>query len=221
LLLISSCRGFVVSEKRTRSICGPVLARRPTSAELIFSAAILSTSLFTAPSYADSASDTVSNAIQQLKDSSGDATKTFQAYENVAAIITEGAGVGGAVNAAGVQLERGYVADEDTTIYNPGLALLTETEKTKLVQAVIDARKSATDWNEDNELGFQFLREKLDPYHTIELGEYLKVMPFWSGIVYLGTLAIQQKSRDLFPIAYFLGVALVVGPAVGLVLAGP
>jgi hypothetical protein len=28
----------------------------------------------------------------------------------------------------GVQLDRGYIADEDTAIYNPGLTLLTESD---------------------------------------------------------------------------------------------
>ena len=68
----------------------------------------------------------------------------------------------------GIQLERGYVADEDTQVYNPGLSLLTESEKERLVDAVIDARKvglAKGQWSENNEFAFQFLREKLDPYH--------------------------------------------------------
>lgn len=68
----------------------------------------------------------------------------------------------------GIQLERGYVADEDTAVYNPGLSLLTESEKERLVDAVIDARKaglSKGQWSENNEFAFQFLRGKLDPFH--------------------------------------------------------
>ena len=52
----------------------------------------------------------------------------------------------------GVNLERGYVADEDTSIYNPGLSLLTESEKERLIEAIIDNRKGnmkAKTWNKD------------------------------------------------------------------------
>lgn len=46
----------------------------------------------------DYASDTVQEAVQSLKDSSGNAESTFKVYENIADIITEGKGVGGMVN---------------------------------------------------------------------------------------------------------------------------
>lgn len=48
------------------------------------------------------------------------------------------------LSTAGVALERGYVADKDTSVYNPGLALLTESEKERLVEAVGDARKEVS-----------------------------------------------------------------------------
>jgi hypothetical protein len=56
--------------------------------------------------------------------------------------------------AEGVQLNRGYIADEDTAIYNPGLSLLTESEKERLVEAVISSRKAglaAESWTNDNQ----------------------------------------------------------------------
>jgi hypothetical protein len=68
----------------------------------------------------------------------------------------------------GVQLDRGYISDEDTAIYNPGLTLLTESEKERLVEAITDARTSGqtlNTWNEDNQLAYEFLTEKLDPLH--------------------------------------------------------
>ena len=61
------------------------------------------------------------------------------------------------VTSEGVQLTRGYIADEDTSVYNPGLTLLTEGEKNQLVDAVVDARNvgiSKGQWNDNNELAF-------------------------------------------------------------------
>ena len=126
--------------------------------------------------------------------------------------------------AEGIQLERGYVADEDTTIYNPGLSLLTESEKERLVEAVIDARKAGLEgnqWSENNEYAFEFLRQKLDPFHTTELRGFLGIVPFYGAAIYLAVLAVQQLFRDGFQIAYLVGVAAFFLPIVGLVLAGP
>jgi hypothetical protein len=123
----------------------------------------------------------------------------------------------------GVQLDRGYVADEDTSIYNPGLTLLTESEKERLVEAVIDARKvglSTGQWSENNEFAFDFLREKLDPFHLVELSGYLKIVPFYAGVLYLGVLAVQQVSRSSFQIAYLVGVAAFFLPIFALIAAG-
>jgi hypothetical protein len=69
----------------------------------------------------------------------------------------------------GIQLDRGYIADEDTAIYNPGLSLLTESEKERLIEAVIESRKaglSKESWTENNQLAYEFLKEKLDPLHV-------------------------------------------------------
>ena len=65
----------------------------------------------------------------------------------------------------GVKLNEGFVADEDTTIYNPGLTLLTSSEKYRLVNAVVDNRQiglSTQHWSENNEYAFDFLKQKLD-----------------------------------------------------------
>jgi hypothetical protein len=124
----------------------------------------------------------------------------------------------------GIQLERGYVADEDTTVYNPGLSLLTESEKERLVEAVIDARKVGLEkgqWSENNEFAFQFLRQKLDPYHMTELGGFLKVVPFYAAFLYVGVLAVQQLARGAFQVAYLVGAAAFFLPIVALIAAGP
>jgi hypothetical protein len=121
-------------------------------------------------------------------------------------------------------LERGFIADEDTTIYNPGLALLTETEKERLVEAVISARKDGlakNQWSENNEFAFEFLRQSLDPFHTVELSGYLAVVPFYGALLYLVVLGVQQNLRDIFPVAYGVGVLAFFVPILALVAAGP
>ena len=124
----------------------------------------------------------------------------------------------------GVQLNRGYIADEDTSIYNPGLTLLTESEKERLVEAVVKARKAglnADSWNSDNQFAYEFLKDKLDPLHLVELKGYLSILPFYGAFVYLGVLAVQQFARNIFPIAYAVGAALIFVPMALLVVAGP
>lgn len=166
--------------------------------------------------------DTVGTAIQSLRDSGKDPSAVVKVYEDIAEIITEGKGVGGAINYQGIQLERGFIANEDTTLYNPGLSLLTETEKTQLVDAIIESRRTLADqWNVDTAAGFDFLREKLDPFHMYELSGYLSIVPFYGAAVYLAVLAVQQFARDLFPVAYIVGAVAIFGPVVALVLLGP
>jgi hypothetical protein len=169
-----------------------------------------------------SSADTVSAAIQSVRDSGNNVEALVKAYENIAEIITEGKGVGGAINYQGIRLDRGYIANEDTTLYNPGLTLLTESEKTRLVDAIVESRRVVGDlWNVDTGAGFDFLREKLDPLHMYELSGYLSILPFYGAAVYLAVLVVQQVARDLFPAAYIMGAVAVFAPAVALVLIGP
>lgn len=171
----------------------------------------------------DYASETVTAVVQQLKDTAGDEKGTFKTLEEVAAIITEGKGVGGSLSYSGVKLTSGYVADEDTTIYNPGLSLLTGSEKERLVDAIIQSRKtglSTNHWSEDNQYAFDFLKQKLDPLHMYELGGYLKILPFWGAALYLGALFVQQNSRGIFPLVYGLCALGVFGPVIVLVAFG-
>lgn len=46
----------------------------------------------------DYASETVTASVDSLKKAGSDAAETFKAFENIAAIITEGKGVGGSIN---------------------------------------------------------------------------------------------------------------------------
>lgn len=121
-------------------------------------------------------------------------------------------------------MDRGYIADEDTDIYNPGLSLLTESEKERLVEAVIDSRKaglSKNSWSENNQLAYEFLKEKLDPLHMVELKGYLGVIPLFGAVLYLAVLAVQQLARELFPTAYIAAAAAIFAPIALLVALGP
>mmetsp|Transcript_3544 Transcript_3544/g.8074 ORF Transcript_3544/g.8074 Transcript_3544/m.8074 type:complete len:246 (-) Transcript_3544:98-835(-) len=182
--------------------------------------------LLPAQAYApsDYASDIVQDAVTTLKQNRGNMEGTFQAYETIAEIITEGKGVGGMVNYKGVALDRGYVADEDTSVYNPGLTLLTESEKERLVEAVVGARKEGINkgkWDENIERAYAEVKGKLDPFHTYELRGFLGFAPYYGAILYLGVFAVQQFARGLFPVAYGLGVLAFFGPIIAIVAAGP
>jgi hypothetical protein len=180
--------------------------------------------------YNDFISEPVQIAIKAVQDANTNEA-LVRAYENIAEIITEGKGVGGSINFQGVQLDRGYVSDEDTSIYNPGLTLLTESEKTRLVDTVVESKKrqlvksGSTDgmnsWNNDLEAGYSFLRERLDPLHMYELRGYLSIVPIYGAVMYLVALAVQQLARDVFPIAYIVCAAAVFVPVIVLVLLGP
>lgn len=170
----------------------------------------------------DYAGDTVSSAVQMIQEASGNREKTFTAYQNIRDIITEGKGVGGSLSFSGVDIKRGEIADEDTTIYNPGLVLLTESEKNTLVEAIVQSRKvslntAETSWSETNESAYQFLKQKLDPFHLVEISGYLKILPFWAALVYLGNIFVQQNARGVFQASYLVSIALVFGPIVALV----
>ena len=123
----------------------------------------------------------------------------------------------------GVNLERGFVADEDTTIYNPGLSLLTESEKSGLVNAIIDNRKgnvASKTWNKENEYAFDSLKSRLDPLHMVELSPYLKAFPFLGGAMYLVALGVQQFARGIFEGGYIVSVLVVFIPVIALILYG-
>lgn len=171
----------------------------------------------------DYASETVTTAVQGLKSSSGDLDKSFSVFEDIAAIIAEGRGVGGSVSYTGVNLERGFISDEDTTIYNPGLSLLTESEKERIVDALVDNRNvglQKSSWSENNEAAFNQLKQNLDPLHIHELKGYLGILPYYGAVIYLAVLFVQQNIRSIFPTAYVVGVVAIFGPALALIAFG-
>ena len=100
-------------DQQTSLIANPLAAESTTTKQIIqpqtaakglavgFALAI-STATTTLPANAyipsDYASETVQTAIKDLKAASGNAKQTFDVYEGIAAIITEGKGVGGQIN---------------------------------------------------------------------------------------------------------------------------
>lgn len=120
-------------------------------------------------------------------------------------------------------MNRGYIADEDTAIYNAGLSLLTESEKESLVEAVMHSRKAGltkNSWTKNNQLAYVFIKEKLDPLRMVELKGYLGVFPIFGCVLYLAVLAGQQLARELFPTAYISAAAAIFAPIALLVALG-
>ena len=199
-----------------------------TAAAASLGLALTTGPLATQPAFAyeesDYASETVTNVVAQLKSTAGDTQGSFNTLEDVAKIITEGKGVGGTLTYDGVKLNEGFIADEDTTIYNPGLSLLTSSEKERLVDAIIQNRKvglSTQHWSENNEYAFDFLKQKLDPLHMHELEGYLGILPFYGAALYLVALFFQRNARGIFPLVYGLCALGVFGPVFLLVANGP
>eukprot|EP00980_Cylindrotheca_fusiformis_P008133 scaffold1727_cov133-Cylindrotheca_fusiformis.AAC.36 len=227
------CDGFASPSARTQPVPSTQLNVASRKVENALASSLLAASLAISASHplpaqayseSDYASETVQEVIATLKKNQGNVDGTFQAFETMAEIISEGKGVGGMVNYKGIQLERGYIADEDTSIYNPGLSLLTESEKERLVAAAADSRRAGItqgQWDENIENAFQELRGKLDPFHMTELSGFLQFVPVYGAILYLAVLAVQQFLRDLFPIAYGVGILAFLIPIFGLVAAGP
>ena len=222
--LFLEARGDSDVTSETQASTSSHFARNIVASAALASAVAFSDGPANAYDPSDYASETVTAAVTSLKEAEGDVSKSFQAFEEIAAIIAEGKGIGGSVNYNGVQLERGYIADEDTTIYNPGLTLLTESEKDRLVEALVKNRKVGLEknaWSNDNELGFTELKSKLDPLFMWELRGYLKILPFYGAAVYLATFFVQQNLRQVFPAAYIIGAIAVFAPIAGLIAAGP
>jgi hypothetical protein len=127
----------------------------------------------------------------------------------------------------GVKLGDGIaIADEDTTIYNPGLTLLTFTEKSRLVDAIVDNRrvglsKGQDGWSVANEQAYRYMKSLLDPLHMHELVGYLGILPYYGAILYLVALFVQRNARDVFPLVYGLCALGVFLPVLVLVASGP
>lgn len=103
------------------------------------------------------------------------------------------------------------------------MSLLTESEKSSLINAILDNRKAniaSNTWNQDNEYAFDFLKTRLDPLHMVELSSYLKVLPFLGGAMYLAVLGVQQFARGIFEVAYVVSALVVFVPIFVLIAAG-
>ncbi|CAM9143166.1 unnamed protein product [Pylaiella littoralis] len=104
-------------------------------------------------------------------------------------------------------------ADEDGVLENP---FATES----IVKGLIDKRRAGGEaWDSNTETAFGILKRKLDPFNVVLLRPYLKIAPFLGGAYYLAVFFVQQKFRGFFPYAYFGAVAVLVAPALIIVLA--
>ena len=182
----------------------------------------------------DYASTTITQVISQLQGST-DAKSTYSILEEISKIITEGKGIGGTITYnSGITLGAGVqITDEDTTIYNPGLTLLTASEKDNLVSAMIDNRNTGLTilpqdgggvgggWSTENESAFQYIKGLLDPLHMHELSGYLSILPYWGGVLYLVAIFAQKNIRDVFPLVYGLCAMGIFLPILVLIVSGP
>jgi len=217
-----------LQQKREKNSLKNVMASTLLVTSLMMNTLSFSGNAANAAVIIDSDVDAVEKVMQDLKSAGNNPEKIFSVYENIAEIISEGKGIGGIVNYKGVQLDRGYVADEDTSIYNPGLTLLTESEKNTIVDSIIQSRKSVTsrDWPENNEAAFKEIKQKLDPYSMTELRGYLSIVPYYSAFLYIGVLGVQQfiarptKNQEIFNVAYGVAALALFLPAIGLIIAG-
>ena len=106
---LDACPSFKGAQQKDSS-------RSSNLARLAASAGLGTALLFASPSFqqtalaydpTDYASETVQSTIKALKDSAGNSEETYKVFEEMNSIITEGKGVGGAINYKGIQLERG------------------------------------------------------------------------------------------------------------------
>lgn len=62
------------------------------------------------------------------------------------------------------------------------------------------------------------LKRKVDPFRTVDLAGYLRVLPYLGAVSYLITLAIQQKLPELFNAAYPAAAAVIFIPIIFIIL---
>jgi SNF family Na+-dependent transporter len=98
--IVVSTSAFSMQSKATTTTTTTKTTTKKSN-HIVASIALIST-LITTPTLAfdpsDYASETVTQVITELRNSQGKTADTFKAFEDVAAIITEGKGVGGAIN---------------------------------------------------------------------------------------------------------------------------
>ncbi len=104
LALIHAISAFGISRTTRASL---PLKAHDTKFQNVVTSAIIASTLALSPlapppaiAYEDSdyASETVTAAVDALRNSGSDAAGTFKVFEDIAAIITEGKGVGGSIN---------------------------------------------------------------------------------------------------------------------------
>ena len=138
-------------------------------------------------------------------------------------IIAKGEGIGGDVSFSGSNLNlRGVeVSGEDTSIYNPGLTLMSQDEKDYIVKGLHKVKSSPLKLNSDSQGSLNYLIGLLDPLHTYELSSYLARLPITTAASYFLSLAVIFFARDVFPYAYVAIVLVgVMAPALFAIVFG-
>mmetsp|Transcript_2776 Transcript_2776/g.5775 ORF Transcript_2776/g.5775 Transcript_2776/m.5775 type:complete len:237 (+) Transcript_2776:22-732(+) len=155
--------------------------------------------------------DAVSSSVSALRSTAGKPKESLGAMREVYEIITEGKGL------PGMEGRSGLVSEDDTSVYNPGLSILSQYEKSEILGALSDNRDgglSARTWTTEEDDQYKFIRGKLDPLRMTQLAGYLGVMPVVGAVAYVGAIAVQQLARPLFTVAYIVAAAVTFGPIV-------
>ena len=103
-LLLHTVHAFLIPAHRSVKPTTVLYAKKPAANHNPLLATALLSIVLTLPLPAqaydpsDYASETVKEVVKSLEDASGNSEATFSIYEEIAAIITEGKGVGGSIN---------------------------------------------------------------------------------------------------------------------------
>ena len=94
-------------------------------------------------------------------------------------------------------------------IFAPSLRRSTAVELTEIKNKAAGLR--TWDSQEVREV-YNFLKRQVDPYHLVELQNYLKAIPAIGGALYVILLLIQISQPAAFDLAYIASALLIVGP---------
>ncbi len=67
-------------------------------------------------------------------------------------------------------------------------------------------------WDKSLSIATEEVRRRIDPYHTVDIADYLKIAPVVGGVCYLGALVVQNILPDLFIFAYPTAVGVFLVP---------
>ncbi|GMI43585.1 hypothetical protein TeGR_g6631, partial [Tetraparma gracilis] len=132
----------------------------------------------------------------------------LETFESLGSLISSGADVGGSVSFLsnpGMSSVSSFDTGEDSSIYNPGLSLLSDDEKQALVASLRSLHNNPL-LDKPLETDRAYLLSLLDPLRLSSLAPYLHVLPLAAAGAYSLALAAMVFAREVFP-ALYVGIA--------------